>query len=165
MIKSFSHLTWGFSIRFSHELSDVFPMILNQMIFPMIVFQYYNGMFILNICMYYVLCILYVYGGVHKWRYPYNWCFVMENPIKMDENWGYPYDESSSLLLGAFSGRLEIHDFKWCGTILYHQICWWFIPPIVGDLGNGFSSFFCYHILLWFLQQNQIWMVKIRRSF
>ena len=31
-------------------------------------------------------------GGFHKYGYPNSWMvYFMENPTKMDENWGYPY--------------------------------------------------------------------------
>ena len=30
-------------------------------------------------------------GGFHKWGCPKNAWFTVENPIQMDDNWGYPY--------------------------------------------------------------------------
>ena len=34
----------------------------------------------------------YLYGGVHKfYGYPHSWMVIVENPIKMDDDWGYPY--------------------------------------------------------------------------
>ena len=30
--------------------------------------------------------------GFHTWRYPNSWMFfLVENPIRMDDDWGYPY--------------------------------------------------------------------------
>ena len=59
--------------------------------------------------------------GFHKWGYPHSWMvFVRENPMKMDENWGYPYDETEtsndvqffcSIVTPKVISRQIFHDF------------------------------------------------------
>ena len=38
----------------------------------------------------------YSYGVSHKWGYPNSWySFIRKHPVKMDDNWRYPYDSGN----------------------------------------------------------------------
>ena len=42
-------------------------------------------------------------GGFHRWGYPKKGGFIVESPVKMHDDWGYPHLWNPPVYCGLFS--------------------------------------------------------------